>query len=307
MKISNSLPSDKELWFDDINYQEHDYYLKLSNSQKLLVDEMHQNGIIVIKNSVSETIVDDALRFEREWIELNKDIYEQNRKPDGTPPRIVDFHREDQSISRLFIENSSLEIQDILFQAKTSIYTSLFFATSTQQPMHRDVPVFCTSPYNFYFGMWVALEDTTLENGALRVYKGGHKVHIDQYEIPKKFGMEYFDIPQQSTELWNAYQSEVDAACRGLELDLVTVNVGKGDTVIWHPLLPHSGGKIIRSGATRHSIVFHTVPEGVPVYRSNVFFNPHSRYVTSQSRFNYAEVGNSRVTADFGQCKLRNR
>lgn len=307
MKIQCNLSSDEKLWFDDENYRSSDIYSTLSDEQQVLIDEMHENGFIVIKKSVSERLIEEALDFEKSWIDLNNKQYEANRKPDGTPPRIVDFHRESPKISSLFTENSSLVIQDVMFKSKTSIYTSLFFATSTQQPMHRDVPVFCTSPYNFYFGMWVALEDTTIENGALKVYRGGHRAYVDQYLIPEKLGINYFEIPQQHTELWNEYQTQVEKKCIDLELDIVTVNLEKGDTVIWHPLLPHSGGKINKVGATRHSIVFHTVPEGVPVYRSNVFFNPQARFTTTRSRFTYKEIGNGRVAADFGNCKLRNR
>lgn len=307
MKIKTSLSSNAQLWFDEENYKSTELYHNINDEQRSLIDEMHTNGFIVIKNSVKNSLIDEALEFEKSWIASNKLQYESNRKPDGTPPRIVDFHRESNKISKLFTENKSLEIQDIMFQARTSIYTSLFFATSTQQPMHRDVPVFCTSPYNFYFGMWVALEDTTIENGALKVYRSGHKAHVDQYAIPKKLGIEYFDIPQQHTDLWNEYQSQVESKCMELNLEIVTVNLDKGDTVIWHPLLPHSGGKIIKEGATRHSIVFHTVPEGVPDYRSNVFFNPHARFPTSRSRFSYSSLEHKRVTADFGNCKLRNK
>jgi phytanoyl-CoA hydroxylase len=48
-----------------------------------------------------------------------------------------------------------------------------------------------------------------------------------------------------------------------------------GDAVIWHPQLPHGGTVINAPDRTRYSLVFHTTPEGVPVYHQDVFFRPN--------------------------------
>ena len=31
-------------------------------------------------------------------------------------------------------------------KARTSLYTSLFYETGSEQPIHRDTPLFCTRP-----------------------------------------------------------------------------------------------------------------------------------------------------------------
>jgi hypothetical protein len=38
-------------------------------------------------------------------------------------------------------------------------------------------------------------------------------------------------------------------------------------------LLPHGGGKILKEGATRKSVVAHCVPMGTRVYNAKKFFN----------------------------------
>jgi phytanoyl-CoA hydroxylase len=52
------------------------------------------------------------------------------------------------------------------------------------------------------------------------------------------------------------------------KLELVTEKlcIVKGDTAIWHPQTPHGGTEIRDLTRTRHSIVMHTTPAGVPLY-----------------------------------------
>uniref|UniRef100_UPI0026191979 tetratricopeptide repeat protein n=1 Tax=Pseudomonas sp. TaxID=306 RepID=UPI0026191979 len=52
------------------------------------------------------------------------------------------------------------------------------------------------------------------------------------------------------------------------------LHVSAGDTVIWHPQLPHGGSPIRDKDRTRFSLVMHVTPVGVPVYHQSVFFRP---------------------------------
>jgi hypothetical protein len=55
-------------------------------------------------------------------------------------------------------------------------------------------------------------------------------------------------------------------------LVLARSSVKKGDTVIWHPLLPHGGSPVDDPTLSRASIVFHVHPEDTPMYGLDVFF-----------------------------------
>lgn len=297
----------ERLWTDAADYRNSETYKKASKKFKHYADCFHENGYVVVENSVSNNIVDKALDKYDKWKIYNQDQFDENRKKDGNPPRLVDYHSEDSDVQRLFSENKALYVQDFLFGFETSIYTSLFFEVSTQQPFHRDAPVFRTSPENFYFGMWVALEDAEERNGALWVIPGGHLLHVDPYGIGAKFFDDAFDIPEQDDAMWVAYQNAVQDKCSSEGLEAQMCELKRGSTLIWHPLLPHSGGPILEQGATRHSIVFHTVPFGMAVYRQNVFFNPAAAQVTPYSRFDYETMPGGRKFAKFGGIKLRNR
>ena len=59
------------------------------------------------------------------------------------------------------------------------------------------------------------------------------------------------------------------------------VHVQKGDTILWHPQLPHGGAPIRDLKRSRLSLVMHTTPRGVPVYHQDAFFNPARPFPTT--------------------------
>lgn len=296
----------EKLWTDAADYQANPIYSSAPVDLKSHADSFHRYGYTVVDNSLEEREVDNAVEAYRQWLTNNHGRYHAQRELDGKPPRIIDFHSECAEVAELFTRNRSLRVQDFLFNGhETSIYTSLFFENSTQQPIHRDAPVFRTSPENWYFGMWVALEDATKKNGALIVYPGGHRAEIDEYAIADSIYNDVFDAPEQNPTAWNAYQRAVSDECRAMDLRLTQVELKKGQTLIWHPLLPHGGGEIVDPGSTRLSIVFHTVPFGMAVYRQDVFFNRFARKVSRYSNFEYKMLPSDRKFADFGGVKFQ--
>jgi phytanoyl-CoA hydroxylase len=106
-------------------------------------------------------------------------------------------------------------------------------------------------------------------------------------------------VPQQDADLWIEYQDAVVA--QGLSMGLKTkrLYVEAGDTLIWHPQLPHGGTPIKDVNRTRFSWVVHTTPVGVPVYYQDAFFNPKNSF-SDKAPWNYLERDGRRI-ADFRQ------
>ncbi|MGF6722853.1 ectoine hydroxylase-related dioxygenase (phytanoyl-CoA dioxygenase family) [Paraburkholderia sp. GAS41] len=71
-----------------------------------------------------------------------------------------------------------------------------------------------------------------------------------------------------------SYRHPVVEQCDDAGLSKKMLSVQAGDTVIWHPQLPHGGGKIADMSKSRFSLVMHTTPIGVPVYHQDKFFRP---------------------------------
>lgn len=181
-----------------------------------------------------------------------------------------------------------LKILDYLFGYQTSVYTSISFKSGTEQALHIDTPVFSTSPREFYFGVWIALEDADEQNGCLTALAGAHKKkYIDEFEFAEERVRDIDDINPNAVDLWPEFQKILVKRAKADGLTQISLEVEKGDVIIWHPQLPHGGSRVLNPTKTRYSTVFHVVPEGIPVYQADVFFNRDKKDISNIASFVY--------------------
>lgn len=283
----NAPGAGERLWVDDL--QEFGRRLNATADQALrvLACRFQRDGYVHLKGVVDAGLVAEAIRAYNEWCaDTPKDSLKI--RPDGRNPRIVNLHGERNEIKNLFTRSEEvLRVLDFLFGYRASVYTSLTFQYGTEQPLHRDTPVFRTEPEEFYFGVWYALEDADEENGCLMAVPGGHRVaRLDQYEFAKQRVDDVSSIPPTAGPLWTQYQDAVVKECKECGCEPVLLPAKAGDVIIWHPELPHGGSPIKDTTKTRNSVVFHVTPEDVPVYQADVFFNEKSQ-PSRKSAFTY--------------------
>jgi phytanoyl-CoA hydroxylase len=253
---------------------------QMNDSVKKNVLEVIDNGFTVVKNSVDADLVDSAVRQFVDWKERNKAALKQFFKYDEMLDRIINIQDTLPIFDDLFSLNRALKVQDILFGKKTCLHSSLFFEVGSAQNIHRDIPLFWTNPANSYFGTWLALESTDTNNGPLQVIKGSHKLPLlERKEIASTVYEDPNEIKDIDDDLWNIYQSKIQETCLANGLKVEEVYVEKGDTIIWHPLLAHGGAQYKDKSRTRLSYVIHTTPDNVPVFHTDVFFNPEKKVV----------------------------
>ena len=245
-----------------------------------LIEAFLDKGYVHISGSVSPQICDRIVDRFRTFERVHADKLAPFRLADGHWPRLVNMHLAVPELFELFSHNpQALAVQDFLFGAETCLYTSLFYERGSTQPIHRDTPYFCTRPEYRYFGMWVALEDVDEDNGPLMVMEGGHLLHeLDRPAIARSVLGQGAPIPPDSTPLFDAYNQRVAEQGKALGLTVRTLPVKKGDTIIWHPHLPHGGAPIRDPARTRFSFVMHTTPEGAAVYHQHAFFDPQRHF-----------------------------
>jgi ectoine hydroxylase-related dioxygenase (phytanoyl-CoA dioxygenase family) len=260
--------------------------------------EVIWKGYTVIRNAVPATECAALIGRFRGFERANDDIFAANRDQDGHYPRIVNLHTAFPQLIELFTRNQTLlTVSDVLFGRRTSLYTSLFYETGSQQPIHRDTPVFSTRPEYLYFGNTVYLEPAGDENGCLEVIEGGHLVgELDREGLATDQYGSLGDVPSQDGELWIKYQDTLVARCERRGLRKTKVHVQAGDSLIWHPQLPHGGSAIQDKSKTRFSLVMHTTPEGVPVYHQDAFFRPNTHYPETP-HWTYTEVDGRQIVA----------
>jgi len=233
------------------------------------------NGYAIIEEAVSEEACNRALIAFEALVERNAMLFAHYRDESGCLSRLVNLHVAIPEFRDIFMHNKAVAVLNFLFNAKPCIYTSLYFQRGSQQDIHRDTPYFSTEPRYYYVGCWTALEKADEENGALQVIPGGHlRPELDLRRLASTKYADLNTINPNDPDLWDIYQKGVREDCLSHGLQVKTLSVPKGATVLWHPQLPHGGSHIKHPTRTRNSLVIHSTPTGTPVYQQNAFFNP---------------------------------
>jgi ectoine hydroxylase-related dioxygenase (phytanoyl-CoA dioxygenase family) len=135
--------------------------------------------------------------------------------------------------------------------APTCLQT-LTYKYSSEQGAHSDKKLVSPPQAHDYdreslVASWFALEPSSVENGALIVYPGSHR-------IPK---------PPLTWELkydYAAYVHAMDKLCRDNGCEPEAFEADAGDVLFWHSDFVHAGGPIMSTSAeppTRKSLVCH--------------------------------------------------
>jgi hypothetical protein len=258
------------------------------------VENLLQHGFTVVKGSISRDKCSALIDSFKSFAEINKDKFSKYLDRDGHYPRIANLHSAFPDLIELFDGNKLVyEVQEAIFGATPSLYTSLFYERGSAQDIHRDTPYFSTKPEMYYLGVWVALEDADEQNGALNIMRGGHKIpEPDRQAIALSHFNSLSEVPSSSAILWDDFQGEIQRLCAEAGIVKEQVPANAGDTIIWHPQLPHGGGAIKDITKSRFSFVMHTTPVGVPVYHQDKFFNPDAPADTNSGR-PYKKFGDS--------------
>lgn len=246
-------------------------------SDEVLISAAHalrEDGFVHLRNVIDPDVIINAESGYERWC-AQADPEKLGVRNDGRRPRVVNLHGGSNEIKDLFAKSGeALRVMDFLFGYRTSVYTSLTFQYGTEQPLHRDTPVFRSEPEEFYFGCWFALEDADERNGALMALRGSHKgARVDPITFRDQHPDLYQKLKPGGEPLWKPYQAAVVDAALKEGCEKILIPASRGDCVIWHPQLIHGGSKIGDPQRTRLSVVFHVVPEGVPVYQADVFFS----------------------------------
>jgi len=227
-----------------------------------------QDGYTVLRNLPNAALCDKAVA------DYYKYCDEEHAEARGKKSRIANFHVYSEAALSLLLDPQLMALLDVVFGYEAVLWTSLTFEYGTEQRLHRDSPHFDTRPPGFYFGVWTALEDVSPESGPLSFIPGGHRIpsSFDVKGMAKFLCSEYPDEPVHYNYLLEAFDRDGEQQCEKAGLKPRSVEMKKGEKLIWHHWMPHGGSRALNPELTRRSIVGHYIPMGVPVFHSDVFF-----------------------------------
>ncbi len=240
------------------------------------LDSFNELGYVVIKNGVTSELISDFLDDANKLLSNNREELESRvLLVNERLFRVVNLHMISNAARRLF-SNSSNEATDLVDKilGGACVYTSLYFESGSEQPLHRDTPYFWTNPPYNYLGFWVALEDVHASNGMLTLIEKSHT--IGEPDILKLRQARFFDknCPSSDDQLFADYNVAVKKICDDNRLKSINLPMQKGDILIWNASTMHGGMPHIDKKISRKSIVFHLTPKNMPVTHMDYFFHP---------------------------------
>ena len=263
--------------------------------EKSVARSLIDTGIAVVRGAhdpaLCRAVIADYERYvaeKREYVLANLDSL-------GREKRLVNFHLWSEAAVRIGTSVKVMSVLDFIFGAEASVYTSLTFKYGTQQPVHRDTPHFATWPRGYFVGVWSALEPVCPEAGPLFYHPGAHRFPIDEHRFWHEARSRIPDASRAEQLLMalDLYNGEVIRTAPAISAP-VSLELNVGDTVIWHPELPHGGLPASNPYATRQSIVFHCAPVSVQVHQHDAFFS-HDPATAPPLRYGFREMHGRKV------------
>jgi ectoine hydroxylase len=165
-------------------------------------------------------------------------------------------------IKKITFEKKLTAILDFILDKPVVPFQTINFLQGSSQRAHSDSIHMTTYPLGFLIAVWVALEDTDMQNGPLFYYPGSHRLpyllNQDFNEGETVFRLGRKDYPDYEDALENLVKQ------RDFEKRIFLAE--KGDVFIWHGNLVHGGLPIADSSRTRKSMVIHYYAKDVIKY-----------------------------------------
>ena len=219
----------------------------LNEEDKKIAIEYNENGFVVIPNFFTDSLIEDVKAdVNNKGFNLDFEI-----KTFRNEVRIQDLWMYSDSVKKISSDPKILEILEMLYGREAIPFQTLNFRVGTQQRAHSDTIHFSSIPSKFMCGVWVALEDTTPENGAVFYYPKSQ--NLQEYNFSH-----FIDNPLDSSyNNYKDYEDFIESIVAVKNFEKKPFYAKKGDVLIWSSNIIHGGSKVINEKSTRYSQVTH--------------------------------------------------
>jgi len=230
-------------------------FKSFSESIQSKISAWSDNGYMILENFF-EPATCDAINDEIDQLVKN------NTLSFNSSHKLMFAHKKSALISSVAQEKRLLDILDFLLDKETVLFQTINFIKGSEQRAHSDSIHMTTYPLGYLVAAWLALEDTTNENGALFYYPGSHKL---PYLLNPDFN-EGETILTLGKKTYQDYEDMIEQQIKNNAFPKVEFHAKKGDLFIWHANLLHGGSPIMNKKSTRKSMVMHYFAKDVIKY-----------------------------------------
>lgn len=229
-------------------------------------NEFERDGFVVVEDVFSgqelAAISDEVNRViegSAAYLPAREIVYE----PDTQPPRVRNafgLHNYSDIFLQAAKNPSLIGVLESILGRPLRLYASQVFAkparVGTIVPSHQDMPYWPFEPYEM-ISAWIALDDSTIENGCVRYVAGSHKLGI---------------LPHAPSGVVGNSQAVVDDP-RWKDLPECPVEVRRGSCILHHCLTVHRS-EPNRSPNPRRGLIYVYMSDRVRVTDPSRLRNP---------------------------------
>jgi hypothetical protein len=213
---------------------------ELSEIEQKVAHDLKVNGYSLLPKFIDEALIDQIVA------DCDGNYSKSER-------RLPDAFRISASAKSLACDARVVSLLSNVYGRAAFPFQTLNFEQGTEQATHSDTIHFCSMPYQFMTGVWVAFEDVTENNGPLHYYENSHRLPLLTNEALGISLKKRQDSAQRYSEYENAIRDYVEL----LGLERKEVRMNKGDVFIWSANLLHGGSLVKDKDTTRLSQVTH--------------------------------------------------
>ncbi len=218
----------------------------LSETEKKIAQEYHDNGFVVISGLFDERLIDQVQRETEKAFDPKIPLTTFRNEQ-----RIQDLWTVSDPVKSLSCTPSVIAILEMLYGREAVPFQTLNFCVGTQQRGHSDTVHFSSLPAKYMCGVWVALEDITPENGPVFYYPGSHRLPEYNFAHIKN------ELLDTGYEVYKEYEDFIEKIVAKHSLQKKAFYAKKGDALIWSSNIIHGGSKVEKPGSSRWSQVTH--------------------------------------------------
>jgi ectoine hydroxylase-related dioxygenase (phytanoyl-CoA dioxygenase family) len=220
---------------------------QLSSEQKEMAQCYHDNGFLKLPAIIPQDLI-DQVKEETATKGFDKNVEIRTMSDEA---RIQDFWQYSEPVRKLACFQPVVDLLELFYGREAIPFQTLNFCVGSQQRAHSDSIHFSSLPSRYMCGVWVAIENVTLENGPLFYYPGSHKMPEYNFSQIKE------SANPTSYDNYREYEDFIEALMNVSNYKKEIFFAKKGDALIWSSNIVHGGMPVLKTGSSRWSQVTH--------------------------------------------------
>jgi ectoine hydroxylase len=176
--------------------------------------------------------------------------------------KLLFANRHSDLIRKITFNQQLTDLLGFILDREVVPFQTINFLYGSNQRAHSDSIHMTTYPLGYLIAVWIALEDTSPDNGPLFYYPGSHRL---PYLLNSDFneGGTAFQLGKND---YVDYEDRIAQQIEEKSLHPEVFLAKKGDLLIWHANLIHGGMPVKDPALTRKSMVIHYYAKDVIKY-----------------------------------------